>query len=80
MPPQVNLNLTNLNLPPITIPNLPPGIDQDSINMLIQQIMNAVVQQSLNNAAQIAVQQLIESLPQVGFERITFNSGWKQED
>ncbi len=42
--------------------------------------MNALVQQSLNNAVQIAVEKLIESLPQVGFERIAFNSGWKQED
>lgn len=80
VPPQVNLSLTNLNLPPITIPNLPPGIDQNAINILIQQIMNAIVQQSLNDAAQIAVQQLIASLPQVGFERIAFNSGWKKED
>ncbi len=26
VPPQVNLSLTNLNLPPITIPNLPPSV------------------------------------------------------
>lgn len=80
VPPQVNLTLTNLNLPAVNIPNLPANIDQNAINILIQQVLNAVIQQTLNNAVQIAVQQLIQSLPQVGFERIAFNSGWIKED
>lgn len=80
VPPQVNLNLTNLNLPAINIPNLPQNISQQEINALIQQIVNAVIQQSLNNAVQVAVQQLIKSLPQVGFERFAFNSGWREEE
>jgi len=37
----------------------------------------AVVQQSLNNAAQVAAQQLITALPQAGFERFAYNSGWR---
>lgn len=80
IPAQVTLNLANLNLPTINIPNLPPNIDQSAINMLVQQIANAAIQQSLNNAAQVAVQQLIKSLPQAGFERFPFNSGWKNGD
>jgi len=79
VPPQVNLNLTKLNLPAINIPNLPPNINQQQIDALIQQISSAVIQQSLNNAVQVAVQQLVKSLPQVGFERFLFNSGWKEE-
>lgn len=79
VPPQVNLNLTNLNLPAINIPNLPSAANQEQINSLIQQVVSAVVQQCLNNVVQVAVQQLIQSLPQTGFERFAFNSGWKKE-
>jgi len=80
VPPQVNLNLTNLNLPAINIPNLPPNVTQEQINAIVQQVVSAVIQQSLNNAVQVAVQQLIKSLPQAGFERFAFNSGWKKEE
>jgi len=79
-PPQVNLNLTNLNLPTINIPNLPPNVSQEQINTIVQQVVSAVTQQSLNNAVQVAVQQLIKSLPQARFERVSFNSGWKKEE
>ena len=77
-PPQINLNLTNLGLPPINIPNLPPNINQQQINALVQQVVSAVIQQSLNDAVQVAVQQLVRSLPQAGFERFSFNSGWEK--
>ncbi len=80
VPPQVNINLTNLNLPAINIANLPAVVDQNVVNMIVQQAVNASVQQSLNNAAVEAVRQLLESLPQIGFERIVFNSGWHREE
>jgi hypothetical protein len=80
VPPTINLNLTNLNLPAINIPNLPPNVSQEQINAIVQQVVSAVIQQSLNNAVQLAVQQLIQSLPQAGFERFAFNSGWKKEE
>ena len=78
--PQINLNLTNLNLPNINIPNLPPNVSQEQINALVQQVVSRVTQQSLNDAVQVAVQQLIRSLPQAGFEHFPFNSGWKKEE
>lgn len=80
VPPTINLNLTNLNLPAINIPNLPPNVSQEQINAIVQQVVSGVIQQSLNDAAQVAVQQLIKSLPQAGFERFAFNSGWKKEE
>ena len=80
VPPQVNLNLTNLSLPAINIPNLPPNVSQEQINTIVQQVVSSVIQQSLNNAVQVAVQQLIQSLPQAGFEKFMFNSGWKKEE
>lgn len=79
VPPQVNLNLRDLHLPPINIPNLPSNLNQQNINQLIQQIVNSGIQQSLNNAVRIAVSQLIKSLPQAGFEHFSFNAGWKRE-
>jgi len=80
LPPQVNINLTNLTLPTINLPALPPNIDQNIINTLIQQVVSSVVQQSLTNAAQVAVQQMIRALPQAGFEHFSFDSGWKNEE
>lgn len=80
VPPQVNVNLTNLTLPALNIPNLPPGINQQQINALIQPVVSSVIQQSLNDAVQVAVQQLIKSLPQAGFERFVFNAGWRKEE
>ena len=79
VPPTINLNLTNLNLPAINIPNFPPNVSQEQINAIVQQVVSGVIQQSLNDAAQVAVQQLIKSLPQVGFEHFAFNTGWKKE-
>jgi len=79
VPQQVNINLSNVNFPTINIPNLPASITQQQIDALIQQAAGVAIQQSLNNAVQIAVDQLVKSLPQVGFEHISFNSGWKKE-
>lgn len=79
VPPQITLNLADLHLPAINIPNLPSDINQENINVLIQQIFSSVVQQSLDNAAQVAVDRLIKSLPHAGFEYFPFNSGWNKE-
>jgi hypothetical protein len=76
----VNLNLTNLNLPTINIPNLLPNMNQQQLDALIRQVVTAVTQQSLNNAAQVAVQQFLGSLPQAGFEHFAFDAGWKEEN
>lgn len=78
--PQINLNLTNLNIQAINIPNVPPEVSREQLNMLVRQVVSGVVQQSLNDATQIALQQLIKSLPQAGFEHFSFNSGWKKEE
>jgi len=80
VPPQVNLNLTNFNLPAINIPKLPPNVSQEQINAIVQQVTKGVIKQSLNNAVQVVVQQLIKFLPQAGFEHFVFNSGWKKEE
>jgi hypothetical protein len=77
IPPQISLNLQNVNVPQINIPNLPANITPQQINTQLQGIVNAVLQQYLNNAVQTATKQLLTSLPQAGFERIAFNSGWK---
>jgi hypothetical protein len=80
VPPQIKLDLTNLNLPEINIPNLPPNVSQEQINALVHQVVSGVIEQSLNDVVQVVVQQLISSLPQVGFESVSFNSGWKKEE
>lgn len=80
IPPQVTLNLNNIQFPPITIPNLPPGINQEGFNILVTQVVNQIVQGALNQASVIAVQQLLASLPDAGFQQLDLNSGWITEN
>ncbi len=79
IPPNINISLGNITLPPINISNLPAGLDPTQLNNLVQAIFQVTVQQCLNVAAQAVLNNLLKSLPQVGFEHITFNSGWKLE-
>jgi len=79
VPKQVNINLSNVSFPTINIPNLPATITQQQIDALVKQTAGVAIQQAVNNAVQISVNQLVKSLPQVGFEHISFNSGWKKE-
>jgi hypothetical protein len=78
IPPQVQLNLTNLSVP-IALPALPAGINQQQINALVEQVISAVVPQSLGGAAQAAAHELMRALPQAGFERFSFDAGWREE-
>jgi hypothetical protein len=80
IPPQINLNLSNIQFPPVTVPNLPPGINQEGFNILVTQVVNQVVQGALNQASIIAVQQLLASLPDAGFQQLDLNSGWITEN
>lgn len=79
VPPQVSINVSNVNFPTINIPNLPATITQQQISVLIQQAAGGAIQQSVNSAVQTAVDQLVKSLPQAGFEHVSFNSGWRKE-
>jgi len=80
VPPNLTINLGNLGLPSINFPSLPQSVTQEQINVIVRNAVNGVVQQSLNAAVELAVNRMILSLPQKGFERIQFNSGWKQEE
>ena len=89
VPPEVKLTvqLQGVNLPAINIPDLPPSISQEQINALVQQVAGTVIQQSMNTviqsaisqAAQAAADRLVRSLPQAGFERLVFDSGWRRQ-
>ncbi|MCL4473894.1 MAG: hypothetical protein M1455_08155 [Actinobacteria bacterium] len=79
IPPTINLNISNIQLPTINIPNLPAQINQQQIEALIQQVANASMQQMLNNAAQTAMLELMKSLPIAGFEKTTIKSGWTRK-
>lgn len=85
IPTQVTLNLSSpINLPSIQIPNLPDNINIQQVNEMVQQIaqqvINSAIQQIINDAAKNATEQLVKSLPQTGFEKISFNSGWRKEN
>lgn len=78
IPPEITLNLSNVNIPAIEIPNLPANIKQEEINSIIQQTVGSVAQQTLNDMIKIAVEQLIKSMPQAGFEQLSLSAGWKE--
>lgn len=80
VPPNVNLNLSGLNLPKIELTDLPQDIDQEKLNEIAKQVVSATVQQALNDAAQTATKEMLASLPQAGFETSAFNAKWKTEE
>ncbi len=80
VPPNVNLNLSNIKLPEINVPNLPDGIEKGDIVNIIKDVADKTIQHALNAAVKGAVEQFLKSLPQVGFEKISMNSGWFVEN
>lgn len=79
VPPTINLSLTNIQFPAINLPNLQPNMNPQQIQALVQQMANATMQQILNTAVQNAINELMKSLPQIGFEHVSLNSGWVKE-
>lgn len=79
VPPTINLNLTNIQFPAINLPNLQPNMNPQQIQAFVQQMANATMQQILNTAVQNAINELMKSLPQIGFEHVSLNSGWVKE-
>lgn len=79
VPPTVNLNLNQLQLPAINLPNLPANPTAQQIQAMVQQVANASMQQILNSAVQNAIGELVKSLPQKGFEHVSIKSGWSKE-
>jgi len=79
IPPQVQLNLSNVQFPPISIPNLPEGATPEQFNNLIDQVVKGVLQGALSQASLVAVQQLLAAMPDSGFQHFDFNAGWRTE-
>ncbi len=79
VPPNLTLNLNNIESPAINLPQLPAEMNQEQIQALIQQLVQASMQGCLNNAVQVGILELLKSMPQRGFEHISFKSGWSTE-
>ncbi len=79
VPPNVNLNLNNIQLPVLNIPGLPSAYDQQQINALIQQAYTQTMQQLVDKAVQDAVKLFLQSMAHAGFEHVVLNSGWVKE-
>lgn len=79
VPPTINLNLNQFHFPTINLPNLQPNMPPQQIQAMVQQVVNAAIQQILNTAVQNAINDLVNSLPQKGFQRISIKSGWVKE-
>jgi hypothetical protein len=79
IPPNVTVNLNQLQMPSVTIQNEPGTIPPQAQQQLIEQVIKANLQNSINSAVASAVDLMIKSLPQRGFENMTFDSGWSEE-
>jgi hypothetical protein len=79
VPPEINMNLNNLNIPPINILNLPDGITPEQINQLVINTTKTIIQDSLNNTVPLATKEIIKALPHAGFEKSSFNIKWVKE-
>ena len=80
VPPQVQINLGNVQFPQLTLPALPAQITQEQLNQLIAQIVTQVIQSSLNQTVAVAIQQLLLSMPDAGFQQFDVKSGWIREN
>lgn len=80
-PPSLTINLNGLTIPPITLPPqiANQSLDQHQVQQLIEMILKNNLQIALNIATQDAVNKVIRSLPQQGFEHINYAGGWKKE-
>jgi hypothetical protein len=79
IPPNLNITLNNLQFPPITISGIPNPLLPQDMQQLIQQTVNANLQIALNKAVEDAVNVLMKSFPQRGFEQINYDGGWVKE-
>jgi len=79
VPPTINLNLNQVQLPTINLPNLQANLPPQQIQAMVQQVANATIQQILNAAVRNAINDLVKSLPQKGFQHISIKSGWVKE-
>ena len=78
-PPQVAININNLSLPAINIPNLPQGSSLDQLQSFFEQYINRVLPAVINGAAVNVAEELIKTFPVGGFERIEYNKKWRME-
>ncbi len=91
VPPQVTLNLNNISLPPINLPNIPQSDQSQDIQMQLQQyiqnlqgtvqqylqsIVPPLLKQLLLQAGENVAREFIKALPSQGFQRLDFNAGW----
>ncbi len=79
IPPTINVKLNNLQFPPLNFGNLPTGQTPQQMQQFIQQTIQTNLQTSLNIAVQNAVDALIRTFPQKGFEHVGYDSGWVKE-
>ena len=78
VPPQVTINLGNMNFPQINMApeSIPAGLTPDQINALIENVIKGAVQHILTDAANAAAERLVSILPQKGFQTIQFDNAW----
>lgn len=79
IPPKVDINLTNIQLPAINLQQFPPDMDSQQITEAVQLAVNSAMKNILNQITEDAINKLVKSLPQQGFEHVTLKAGWVEE-
>ena len=79
VPPTVNLNVSDIHFPGVNFGPVPAGVTPEQVNAMVKQAVQGIMQPILNHAVQQAVDVMIKSLPQKGFEIVAYNAGWTTE-
>lgn len=79
VPPQVTLNLQNLTVPSVNLPQLPEGLSAEQVMAVVQQALSSIVQAWLKQVAGEVAETFRKSLPVGQFQHVAMNSGWRTE-
>ena len=81
MPPNLNMNLKlgNINVPINTSGSGGRQLDDEALRALVANVVQQAIDSAAERAAKKAIEELVASLPQAGFQRADFNFRWGTE-
>ena len=79
IPPQISVELNNIQFPRVDIANFPSGISRQQFHKMVEQSVQSILRPTLNQAIEDALNVFLQALPTAGFEVVDLNAGWRTE-
>lgn len=76
VPPNITIDVSNLQL---TTPNIPAGLNAQSLQNYVKNIIGPVVQAQVDAAIKQAVKSVVKAMPEKGFQSIFYNGSWRRD-